>query len=349
MKLMKQFKMKIFLGAVITLLSCQKSYAAVNIITWWGFLNEDIVAELENKCETTISYDEYYTSEEILKNLYKQNYSIAIFETGIYHVLAEKVANKGTSLQKIKQSYHPRVLQALSPNQPNHVAVFKNLPNNVGVFSVEVGGFLYHPEKISINPNDSIKDILKQAIGKKIAILDNPINSLRFISPPHKTPEEKEAIQKFRELFHGIEVIITNDLANALKDKNIVLIHTWQGVAYSQIKNNPKLKFTFHPQISYLGGDLIASLDKTPETACVAKTLAGKEMNSIITANEFMMSPYGAIELHKDQSNVFYSQINNDFFEHQINSLKYWYEIPKKEEYQEIINLWQRIKIANKN
>lgn len=317
----------------MSLLSYQNANA-VNIITWYGYLTRDIVNELEKKCGATISYDEYYTTNEFLDRLKRQNYSIAIFAQTGYNLVYNKIDNKEISLDAIKQKHYPPILNSIFN---------KKLPNNAGVFSIEAAGFLYDPLNIKINKNDSLKDILKQAKGKKIILIDNPIESMKFISPNYKYPSD--VIKKFKELFEGIEIIISNDNANFLNDKDIVLVHTWMGNAYRQIKKNPHLKFVHHPSISYIGADLIASMDKRKETYCVAKELAGKEMNSKVISGDFVISPYGVLEDEKKTLSPLYLEINNYFYKSQFRYLE-WTTRPSKEVYLNIIDLWERIKLV---
>ena len=150
---------------------------AVNIITWWGYLNKEIVSQLEAKCGVSVSYDEYYTTYEFLDRMKKQNYSITIFAQSGYNLVIDKIENKGLSIASVKQSHYPAILNSIFN---------KNLPNNVGVFAIEAAGFMYDPKNIKINPNDSLKDILTQAKGKKVILVDNPIEPMKFISPNYE-------------------------------------------------------------------------------------------------------------------------------------------------------------------
>lgn len=318
----------------------EKKANAVNIITWYDYLTKDIVNDLEKKCNTKISYDEYYTIDEFLMRFNEQSYSIAIFPQSAYNLVSKKIENKGISIESIKKSYYSGVYNS---------GFNKDLPNNVGVFGIDAAGFLYNPDFITIKQNSTLKDIFSQTKGKKVIILDNPIEPMKLVSSLDETIELKEAVNRFRELFEGTEVMSTNDIANFSNDPNIVLVHSWIGSAYRHIKINPKFKFTHHPMVSYIGADLIASMNKNTDTECVVKVLAGKDMNTKIISEDFVMSPFGILEPEKFSiNNQLYFELNNNFFKNQYNKLR-WHGRPNIEEYQKNMDLWQRIKISIKN
>ncbi|MGY3803498.1 hypothetical protein ACWNT8_05530 [Pigmentibacter ruber] len=321
------------IGVVMSLGLPNTSKASVNIIAWWGYFNKELVSFLEDKCKTKVSYDEYYTTHEFIKRMNEQSYSIAIFAQTGYNFIAKKANNKGVSLEEIKKTQHPLISQSIF-NQ--------NLPKNVAIFALEAAGFLYNADKISIARTDSLQEIFRKAKGKKVIVIDNPIEPMKFISPNYQFPSNINA--KFQDLFADVEIIVSNDLANFSNDKDIVLAQAWLGNAYAQIKNNPKLKFIHHPAISYLGADLIAALNTKTETECVVKALAGKEINTKIVSNDFRLSPYGILTKNKNIASDLYLEVNNYFFKNTLQNLQ-WTTRPTEEEYLKIIKLWERTKL----
>lgn len=331
-------KIKIKILIALVFIFIQKKTYSLSIISWWGYFNKNIISQIETKCGTRVNYDEYYTTHEFLQRMKEQSYSIAIFAQTGYNFIAKKSSNKGINLEGIKRSHHPEVYRSI---------LNQNLPNNVAIFGIEAAGFLYDPAKISISSNDSLREIFKKAQGKKAIVIDNAIEAMKFVSPNYTFPNN--VTQKFQELFAGVEIIVSNDLANFINDENIVLAHAWLGNAFAQIKKNPRLKFIHHPDISYLGADVIASLDKTPETECVVKAIASKEINTKIVSSDFRLSPYGILSSSdKNVDNALYLEANNYFYKNTLHSLK-WTPRPSEQEYLSIIKLWEKTKIQLKN
>ncbi len=323
----------------LTLTTYQKNAFAVNILSWWGYFNSVIVSELEQRCGAKISYDEFYSIDEFLKRFHEQEYSIVIFPQSTYNLVAQKVANKGTDISDIRKKYAEGV---------SNSGFAKNLPKNVGIFAIEAAGFLYNSEKLTIGPELPLEVIFQKLKNKKIIILDNPIEPMKLIAKLGEQVTFEEAVLRFKKIFTNVDVILSNDIANFYKDENIVILHAWIGNSYEIIKKNPKYKFMHHPKVSYIGGDLIASLDKNPKTSCVMKILADKEMNTKIIAHDFRMSPYGSLREFEKKIDPLYLQVNNSFFDKTYDKLQ-WHGRPSSNEFQKISELWQKIKVEIQN
>lgn len=334
-----QYKKILYIIGIFMTFFVQENSMAVNIISWWGYFNKEIISELERECACKVSYDEFYSIDEFLRRFQEQEYSIAIFPQSTYNFVSHKIAQKGANISHIKKTYAPNVLSS---------DFAKNLPDNVGIFAIEAAGFLYHTEKLNIDPSKSLEEIFTQLKGKKIIILDNPIEPMKLVAKLGENLDPSEAIQRFKKLFTGIEVILSNDIANFINDDQIVLLHAWIGNSYEIIKKYPKFKFFHHPKVSYIGGDLIASLNNSVETSCVVRALSGKKFNTKILSRDFRMSPFGILSSSNIDIEKLYLSVNNEFFDQTYNNLK-WHGRPSISEFHKISDLWQKIKLEIRN
>ena len=87
----------IILNTLVTatlVLFCNCLYAAdvkynraVNILTWWGYIDyPEIINAAEKRCHAKISFDQYYSNDEFLRRWREQrdSYDIIIFSNTIY-------------------------------------------------------------------------------------------------------------------------------------------------------------------------------------------------------------------------------------------------------------------------
>lgn len=325
-------KFKIILIVLIAILSFQSAYSSVNIISWWNYLDKNSILKLQKKCNAKISLDEYYSSDDFLKRYNRQNYSIIIFPAEIYSLVSGKIEKRGTSFEKIVEDYHPNVLFSFMD---------QNFSKNVAIFSLGISGFLYDPKQIEIDQDEDIKNIFKKAKNKKIAFIDDPFESLHLISLDKKLPNVTDAVKELKQLVDGTYFIITNDIVKIVKEKDFAFAYTWIGEGFKRISENPNLKFTVLPGLSYVSADLIASLEKNPQTECVVKMLASKEFLNPILEKTTYFSPYGVTEgiKNKDFALKYKDFINNH------NQFE-WLHHPDKITYDKMENLWLRIKMA---
>ena len=98
--LMSIFYFKVIL-ILLSLLYCNKLYC-VNIFSWWGYLDKNIITKLESQCNTKVYFDEYYSTDEFLRRFNKDNYSIIIFSSVVYNFIKYRLNNSGISLTKNK-------------------------------------------------------------------------------------------------------------------------------------------------------------------------------------------------------------------------------------------------------
>ncbi|WP_148696202.1 hypothetical protein [Silvanigrella aquatica] len=311
------------------------AFASVNIISWWGYIDYELISQLSLECKSKISYDEYYSIKDFLRRYKKHNYSIIIFPAQIYNLISQEINDKGINLNDIRNEYHPEIL-----NLFNRQVYTKN----VAIYSLGITGFIYNPLHIHIDRNDEVKNIFQNAKDKKIAVIDDPIESLHLISQSTENGNDFEVEKNFNNLIKGTKYLITNDTIKIVKDKNFAFAYSWVGTSLKRMSENPHLKFTSIPKLSYISADFIATLDKNKDTECVAKKLASKEFLDPVLTRTFYFSPYGIPEKIQDKK---YLSEYEDFIDN--HHLLKWLPVLKKEDYQKKINLWEKIKIDMSN
>ncbi|WGL61175.1 hypothetical protein QEJ31_06140 [Pigmentibacter sp. JX0631] len=295
----------------------------INILSWWGYLTENELKVIEAKCSTKIYFDEYYSNDEFLRRVRKDDYSIIIFSSVVYNFVSDLVKNQSVSLSKSRSEYNYYLLKEFKK---------KNFPQNIGIFSVSYTGFLYDQNNFNLDTNDEIEDIFRKAEGKVISILDDHIESLNLLQNLNTKKEINSVVNSFSNLLNNKTVFITNYNDKIVKNKNFAFSFTWMGEALYRIKKYNDYKFYIHPKMNYLSVDLISAIKNDNKTKCVIDTLLNKDFLNNILASNFYISPY---------SDLLKLNIKNSGLD--------WIKIPDKNEYNLKSNIWQRIKINLKN
>lgn len=311
---------------VIFLILISDNCYGVNILSWWGYLSEKEIKEIESKCLTKVYYDEYYSNDEFLRRVRKDNYSIIIFSSVVYNFVNDLIKDQKISLSSLKNRYNHNILKEFKK---------KNFPNNVGIFSLSYTGFLYNSKEFNIESNDSVEDIFRKAEGKVVSILDDPIESLNLLDNLNIKKETNSVVNNFNNLLKNKTVYITNYNDKLVNKKNFAFSFSWMGEALYRINKFNKeneYKFYIHPKMNYLSIDLISAIQNDKKTKCVINTLLDKDFLNSILSNKYYISPY---------SNLIDLGFKNSGFD--------WIKIPDKNEYNLKSNIWQRIKISLKN
>ena len=333
---MQLFCNKYFVILLIELLFNQNAFSSVNIISWWNYLDKETISKLEKACNTTVSVDEYYTSDEFIRRFNKQNnYSIIIFSSGVYNFVSKKIENNQINFGKIKKNYHPNVQKFLKK---------QIYSENTAVFSLGTTGFLYNSKEIEILKSDNMRDIISKVKNKRFSFLiDDPFESFKLIINDKNISNVDIDVKEFRNLIDGSYFVAANDILKIVEDKDFIFSYSWIGESYQVININSKLNFMVHPKLSYISADLIATLDKKLKTICVTNMLANKDTLEPILSKNFYFSPFGV-----SQSNNSFFMKENKIFIDNINELN-WLATLEKDEYKKMINLWYRFKIALEN
>jgi hypothetical protein len=325
---------KIICSLAATLLLSKNAFA-VNVVAWINFIKPEVVLELENDCNTKISVDGYYSTDEFLKKMKQYKYDVGIFSSEIYDVIENKIDTSSDHFKNIKQNYHPNI---------NKLFKKQIFSNKTGLFSLTTTGFLYNPNVVQISENNSIADIFAKAQGKEVSIIDEPIESFKLITKGRRASEAhitSESVPQLQQLVAGTKPLITNDIKAIVKKEDFAFSYTWSGVAFMRIRENPHLKFIHHPDLTYASADLIAPFSADAKVLCVTKKLASKRYIDKSMAYVHFFSPYEVPTnfVHKE-----YQAVHRTFLD-DYNSLK-WLEDLNNNEYNRLNKIWSQFKVA---
>lgn len=301
---------------------------SVNVVTWWGYLDANIIKTIEKKCNVSVTVDEYYSTDEFLRRFQKQKYSVVIFPSVVYNLISNKLVKSSDFINDININYNTNVLYSFN----KHLYASKT-----GIFALSYTGFLYNPKQIKISSEDEIKDIFLKSKDKIVSVLDEPFEALKLISYSGVSFNKNDVIRDYKRLIGDSKIYITNDTLKLVKDENFAFSYIWAGAAYKRISEFNHLKFLIHPKLSYISSDLIGMTNKDNDTICVAKSLAGKELLRLILSKTNYFSPYG----FSDQKTFLSEEYKNFFTDFKKYS---WIKEPKKDEYYNLINLWEIVK-----
>lgn len=310
---------------------------SINILTWWGYLDDpQIKTIVKDKCGVNISFDEYYSNDEFLSR-FKQdesNYDIIIFSQIMYGVIQKDITLENSSLSNLTKEYVPFILHEYNQN---------NFPSNVAYFTMSVMGFLWNPKVINLNENDTIPDAFRKAINDNVVLIDDPMEVNNILNLAFGKDNSKVLLTKdnMSKLTNDSNVYITNEYGNIYSTSKFAFSYLWSGDAYYDMKmQHFTYKFLVNYNTSYICPDLIAQLNNDPNTVCVAKVLASKEILNIVQNSDYYFSPYGDSSSIKD---VNFKKFYDDIFP-RMEKMS-WIKPVSEEEFNEMTRTWKIIKI----
>ncbi|MDR3478611.1 MAG: hypothetical protein P4M14_11340 [Gammaproteobacteria bacterium] len=95
----------------------------VNVLTWWGYMDDSTSRLIKEKCNVILSYDTYSSNYDMLNRWHSAEgkYDILIFSNTIYDVLKNEVALQNSNLSKKSAYYNPiikeKYIKSHSPPQ----------------------------------------------------------------------------------------------------------------------------------------------------------------------------------------------------------------------------------------
>lgn len=320
----------------------QKPY--VNILTWWGYLDDapNQLKKIEDKCHVNISYDNYYSNNQFIDRFQNSgvNYDIIIFSQTVLDAIKKKINLPGSHLYKISKKYSPIIR--------NHYKK-ENLPHNVVYFTLSLTGFLYNPNIIHLNKNDSVKEVFDKSNNNIVVMIDDPVEANFLMSLLLKQTSSLSMIKadelsltwkNFKSLSQNTNVIVTNEPNHIIRLPNFAFAYQWSGDAIQEMReSHGKLKFFVHPKLSYISSDLLAELNFNKNTACVAQALSGDRFLTKVQNRSFYFSPY---EKHSKFENPYFKNIYNQTM-HNLSKLPWILSVSMKN-FKEIKNSWGLIK-----
>jgi hypothetical protein len=322
---------KFYVFFILILLS--RTAYAVSILSWWGYVDANALAKIATQCNAKINFDEYYNSEEFLRRINNQNYSIAIFAYNNYFALEKKLKKSHFTFKNVIKSYHPSVLSFYNK---------QNFKKNVALYSLSINGFL-HDKKYNLQQNLLSHSFLADFNNKTLVFSDDAIESVKFFESQFDSNNLVNFFTTVNNSFSKNKVIFSNEFSENINDANFGFAYLWIGEAYKYIHAESRFTFTVPENYSLDSFDLIATLDNNLEANCVAEKLASKEFLHPVVTSDYYFSPYGYADKIIDKN---FLAFNKAYFE-KINNTKLDVSLTK-EQYYEKSNLWQRIKIALK-
>lgn len=337
-KIIFRFLTFIFLG---WFLLCIQSYAKdVNVLSWWGYLDSpEVIKELKNKCNANLSVDTYYTNNEFLRRVSsnKINYDIIIFSQTIYDLIKNQIPKNNINLTKFSNKFHPII-------RKEYLA--SHFPPNVIYFMHSLSGFLWNPSVINLNKNDTIEEIFKKANNNIVILMDDPVEISNLIRTTisSQTYQYKSIINlpNFKNLIQNSSVYIANNYNQIYDQHNFAFAFGWTGDTIAYMKQAHKeFEFLIHPKLSYISSDLLATMNDSSETACVANVLMTKKVLDILQNSTYYFSPYGD---YKSVPLPIYQSVYEDVF-NKLATLKWLDTSITSSDFETMVNAWNEIQL----
>ena len=272
-----------------------KKVENVNVLVWYGYLdNPEITKIVNEKCHVKMSHDIYYSNDEFL-NRYSDNYDAIIFSDTIYNLIRDKIlAKKNTiDLSSTIQNFNKKIRK--------HYYT-EDFPKNVSYFMHSLTGFWYNPAIMNIKGDSSTLEIFKQANNNIVIMLDDPVEIWFLINTAlgKKSTEIHDINQSipltynnFEKVIKNTKVYISNNNNQIYQNPGFAFAYTWSGDVISYTEDEAdKFEFYVNPGSSYVSTDLIASLSNRKATSCVVKTLLSKEVLNKVEKDTQYFSPY---------------------------------------------------------
>ena len=315
----------------------------VNVLAWWSYADlPEISAIIKKTCDVDVYYDEFYSNSEFFKRISadKNFYDVIIFPDTIYEVIKDKIEVEKSKLNAVTENYVGCI-------RDHYLS--QNYPNNIAFFMLSFSGFVWNPKIINLSKDDLNISIFKK-VKNNIAILTNdPIEVCGLVegkrSQALSSPKTKSikrcslATKSFEDLIQNASVYITNGHNKLYNHDKFAVAFQRVGDAVFNIKNaNQELEFLTHPVLSRITIDLIAEVNERPETQCVAKVLASKEVLDIVQGKTYYLSPYGTYKLVNDPIyKKVYESLHDD-----VCGLP-WLNPASVDEYDDLLKAWNEI------
>lgn len=281
-----------------------KQTQTINVLTWWGYLdNKVIVNNIEKKCGVKISFDQYYSNSEFLRR-YRETahaYDVIIFSNAIYEGIRAEVPNINSSnLYRQSDRYLPAIKK--------HYLEGK-YPKNIVYFAHSLAGFLYNPQAIKFSSGETLQEILQKSSKKIVVMMDDAVEInklLSFDGGSGKVGEVGETnFLQDSKIFKQLQLKTTLYIGNGFKkiydDNNFAFAYIWSGEAIRRIKEtNSRLKYFVHPKISYLSSDMLAENNNKIDTHCVAAYLTSESVMKVVQNDNYYFTPYSVIREDQD-------------------------------------------------
>ncbi len=314
------------------------SRPAVNILSWWDYINsEDVIKLVENKCDVDVSIDEFYSNDEFSRRVRKSDYDVIVHSEAAYSSVKDLIAKSDSTFAKEHvENYHPLIKKR-----------YKELEfsDNTAYLAMYLTVLLWDKDQVSIKGDDDIQNILYKSREKCVVLTDDQYEISHIFKS--LTGSKTWSIPKYEAVsryFYRTKFIATNLIGSLVKHKDFAVAYTWSGSALGALNSNPdkNLEIMVHPKLSHASADMISVLNNKKASACVARVLSSKKViETTQTTMSHYFSPYGKIAGRKVSSD--YSYIENEFFKRLKPSN--WLPDFSKENAINLNHNWQRVKV----
>ena len=141
---MRQFKIIFFSLAVLAPNIALAKDNKVNILTWWGYLdNKKITDVISKNCKADVSFDEYYSNSEFLRRwkARKSSYDIIIYSSTVETLIRDELPKSKYNLKPLTKGYEKYVLDVFKRRQ---------YPSNSLFFLHSLTGFLWNKKNMQL-------------------------------------------------------------------------------------------------------------------------------------------------------------------------------------------------------
>lgn len=285
----------------------------INALAFWGFLDDTKITQvIENNCNVKFAHDNYYTNSEFLNifNQRKTDYDVIIFSNLIYGSIKSRIPNIRSNLWKNANNYYPYFKNYYKTH---------NYSSNAAFFTHSMVGFLYNPKLISINKQQSMFDIFKNAKHNDVILVDDSGEIGNMLSVAYNTKNKtsnkqtKLTYANLKQLTQNTKVYITSDFNKIYDNPKFAFAYIWSGDALLYLKKSHKpYKFIMPPKSTSICTDLVVQMKDTPAAKCVANILASPLLLKTFESDSYYFSPYFKNNLHDPSYTAIYNQVKSN-------------------------------------
>jgi spermidine/putrescine-binding protein len=320
---------------------------SVRVLSWWGYIDPKSpeTIEVEKKCNTRISVDEFYSNAEFLDRISGQDknptYDILIFSDTIIKSSQTKfIESLKTKINRSSKEYNSDV---------NNFYQNRNYNPSTAVFQISLTGFLVNKEKVSISSKSKLKEFFSKSPDNIFVLLDDHVEIATLLKKwecdessngcSRNSNRIFPSEEKLKNLIGKSKLVISSDLADITKHPKFAVAYTWSGDALQKLAAQKNLEFMLHPSLSHTSMDLLTLASQSPEASCVANYFSSKAYLNSVSIRTKYFSPFGAVPT-EDKN---FENLQREFFA-RFSSLGRIHRITKEESL-EIDKKWQLFKI----
>lgn len=288
---------KFLIVTIITIFSFHTAFSAtpktVSVLTWENYLSEKTTKLIKDKCNVELSYDTYSSNDNMLRRWHSQEgkYEIIIFSETMFNAIKKDIVLTNSNIWKKSKDYNPIILK-------NYIK--GHYPPNVSFFVHALTGFVWNRKIINLTKNDTVESAFAKVKNNKVILIDDPVEINMLLNAGISNNFENSAniisLSNLKKITKNAQVFVSNDINKIYDQDDFALAIQWSGAAVTTHLGSNNFHFLINDNLSYITTDLIAQIKDTPEAACAANILAGKEYLTDLQNVTGYFSPYGNME-----------------------------------------------------